>query len=214
MKVNIGPYTNWIGPYQIADMVFFWLEKYPLPELEKRWDYKLHDRFSEWLAKTWVADACQWIHDRKKRKIKIKIDNYDVWSLDHTLALIIYPALVKLKEQKCGYFLVMDEDVPEHLQSKNGTKDNEWDWDSLAEARCNYLFDELIWTFKQLQDDNDEEQFYDHSECEKQNMSDFINDLNNNVSKLKVDREGLKKHHARIKNGTRLFGKYYQHLWD
>ena len=84
MKVNIGPYVSWVGPYQIADMVFFWCEKYPEPEIENRWDYKLHDKFGKWLADTWVADFCQWIHDKKKRKEYVRIDNYDVWlSLIH-----------------------------------------------------------------------------------------------------------------------------------
>ena len=36
------------------------------------------------------------------RKISVEIDNSDVWSFDHTLAHIIYPALLQLKEQKQG----------------------------------------------------------------------------------------------------------------
>jgi hypothetical protein len=36
------------------------------------------------------------------QKVKVKIHNYDVWSLDHTLAHIIHPALVKLKDCKQG----------------------------------------------------------------------------------------------------------------
>jgi hypothetical protein len=28
------------------------------------------------------------------------------------------------------------------------------------------------------------------------------------------DIEGYQKHHNRINNGTRLFGKYYRNLWD
>jgi hypothetical protein len=30
----------------------------------------------------------------------------------------------------------------------------------------------------------------------------------------KFDIEGYQKHHDRINNGTRLFGKYYKNLWD
>lgn len=209
MKVRIGPYLNWVGPYQIVDKIFFWIDKYPLDQsLYNRWDYKLHDRLGDWLAETWVADFCQWIYSKRKRTIKVRIDPYDVWSFDHTLSMIIYPALVKLKEQKHGYFLVDDDDVPEELRSHNGTIDKDYNWDSLAEARCNYLFDELIWTFKQISSDNDEEEFYDHSEM---NLKD---DITLQIKQLKVDREGLQKHWDRIKNGTRLFGKYYQNLWD
>lgn len=35
---------------------------------------------------------------KKKRKIKVTIHSYDMWSLDHTLALIILPALKKFKK--------------------------------------------------------------------------------------------------------------------
>ena len=52
---------------------------------------------------------------RTNRKIEIRIDKYDVWGLDHTLALIIHPALVLLKEQKHGDPQVDDEDVPEEV---------------------------------------------------------------------------------------------------
>ena len=35
--------------------------------------------------------------DRKNRAETVVIDDYDVWNLDHTLALIIVPALKLLK---------------------------------------------------------------------------------------------------------------------
>ena len=38
--------------------------------------------------------------------------------------------------------------------------------------------------------------------------------LNDQISKIKVDHEGLDAHNERIKNGLRLFGKYYRTLWD
>ena len=31
-----------------------------------------------------------------RRKINVEIDNFDTWGLDHTLATIIYPALLQL----------------------------------------------------------------------------------------------------------------------
>jgi len=34
------------------------------------------------------------------------------------------------------------------------------------------------------------------------------------MDKLKVDREGLEAHQKRKANGYRLFGRYYQNLWD
>jgi hypothetical protein len=218
MKVNIGPYRSWIGPYQIADMVFFWIEKYPSDELERRWDYRLHDRFGDWLAHdkngddSRLARLCQWIQERKKRRIKIHIDNYDVWSMDHTLSLIILPMLTTLKEQKHGHGYVDDVDVPAELGIRstdcapvgpNGV------WDDNSEHRFEWMLDELIWTFTQLCDDNDgEDQFFDHTESLKEK------DFNLSMQKLKVDREGLDAHRERIERGIRLFGKYFRTLWD
>ena len=31
---------------------------------------------------------------------------------------------------------------------------------------------------------------------------------------FEIDSAGMKKHQSRIDNGFRLFGKYYEHLWD
>ena len=41
MRVNIGPYKSWVGPYQIAEKILFWLDKND--------DERVH-KFGEWLA--------------------------------------------------------------------------------------------------------------------------------------------------------------------
>ena len=48
----------------------------------------------------------------KKRRVEVKIHRYDTWSMDHTLALIIHPMLVQLKEKNHGYFSTESEDAP------------------------------------------------------------------------------------------------------
>ena len=40
---------------------------------------------------------------RKNRAYHIHIDDWDVWSLDHTLATIIHPALIRLSKIKHGH---------------------------------------------------------------------------------------------------------------
>jgi hypothetical protein len=210
MKVKIGKYIDWIGPYQIADKIFFWTQKYPDDDnLLTRWDYKLAERFGNWLAKTWVGDFCQWIYSKRKRTIVVKLDRWDTWSADHTLAIIIVPLLKQLKETKHGYGFVDDKDVPKELRSTNGEKDD-YGSDSLAEKRYEYILDEMIWTFTQLASDKDaeEDKFYDHSKV------DINADIDTQVKQLKVDHKGLKAYQDRIDNGTRLFGKYYRTLWD
>lgn len=199
MKVYIGPYTNWIGPYQIADMLFFWLEKYPSDELEQRWDYKLHDCFGDWLSKTWVNTFCQWIHNKKKRKVQVKIHNYDTWSVDHTLALIILPLIKKLKEHHHGSPYVDDEDVPEELKSTSApplTQEQKdcGESDDNFHKRWDWVLDEMIWTFGELADEDGDLKYY---------MDDYEH-----------DEEYIQAWRERKKNGLKLFGKYYEALWD
>ena len=211
MKVYIGKYVNWIGPYQIADKIFFWHEKYPNKKLAARWDYKLHERFGDWLASTWVNKFCNWIHSKQKRIEYVKLDPYDVWSVDHTLSIIAVPLLKKLKEVKHGAPCVDLADVPKHLhptkaQQKKFQADGSTD--DLFFKRFDWVLDEMIWAHEQIISDDGDSQFYDHTESRKET------DFNKSISKIKVDRKGLDAYHKRIENGLRLFGKYYRNLWD
>lgn len=212
MKVFLGKYTNFIGPYQIAEMLLFWLDKDNEEHAER-----IHNLGSK-LAEnpdgtdTRLTRICQWVQNKKKRVEFVHIDKYDVWGMDHTLALIIHPMLLKLKTQKHGYGFIDNKDVPKELRSTaRGARqgiNNKWDWDNYAEARYSWMMDELIWTFEQLTDENATDKFYDHSESSKEK------DFNKSIQKLKVDQVGLQAHEDRIANGLRLFGKYFRTLWD
>lgn len=126
----------------------------------------------------------------KERKITVKIDGYDVWNADHTLALIIHPLLVKVKESKPGAPFVHDEDVPDHLKASNATSEkiDLFDTDEFWHQRWEYVIDEMIWAFAQIIDDN-EEPNYDGT---KGKWIEYDN---------------------RCQNGYRLFGKYLRALW-
>jgi len=199
MKVYIGPYINWIGPYQIADKIFFWVDRKGIfPDDDprhERWDYKACEKLGDWLADTWVSKFCNWYYGKKKRNIKIRIDDYDVWSMDHTLSLIILPMLLKLKEVKHGSPLVDDEDVPEHLRSTAAPELTEEEkkygaTDALFHDRWSWVIDEMIFAHESLHNDWQDE-YYDRK-----------------------DYEGMRVVEKRVGNGFRLFGKYYQGLWD
>jgi len=166
--------------------------------------------------------------DDSDRKIDIQIDNYDTWSMDHTLAMIIVPMLKQLKATKQGAPHVDWEDVPHYLRSthaeerqysKNGEVDvhffDRWD----------YVIDEMIWAFEQIVEDDDS-QFYsgesdritvpvdkDGNEVDSDN-AEFYEWRTGPNDTFEVDYEGLREHHERIKRGTTLFGKYFQNLWD
>ena len=199
MKVYIGPYKDWIGPYQIADMVFFWLDAWPDDAEEKRWDYKLYYRFGDWMLTSWVNDFCQWLGKRRKQKIKVRIDKYDTWSMDHTLSHIILPMLKQLHETKHGSPWVDDEDVPEELRSTNALPMTKEDIemgciDSNHEKRWDWVLEEMIWAFEQKLDENSDDIYFSE-----------VNGF---------DKEAYDKYAGRMRNAFKLFGKYFQNLWD
>ena len=224
MKVRIGKYINWIGPHQIADKIFFWCEKYPTSELEKRWDYKAKDRFTEFLAgkddhATWFAKVCNWIYKKRKRTVKVKIDRWDTWSMDHTLAFIIHPMLLQLKKTKHGSPYVDDDDVPEELKSTSALpKENEYDVDSNHFKRWDYVLDEMIWSFEQLI--LDEEPDFWIVEPKGMHFIDSEVEGVGKCSEMKWEVEGeydwdaATTYQKRKDNGFKLFGKYYRGLWD
>lgn len=232
MKVYIGPYKNWIGPYQIADMIFFWVEKYPSDELANRWDYRLHDKFGDFLAgkddrETWLMKFCLWVQSKRKRKIKVKIDPYDTWGMDHTLALIVLPMLKQLKATKHGSPNVDDEDVPDHLKSTAADpKENEWDIDSNHHARWDWVLDEMIQAFECLVDEDWDDKYWT-GEWGKTTFEPTGESIYNPITKKTeetftmkhsgdrtCDWDALHAHQKRNDNGYRLFGKYFRALWD
>ena len=200
MKVSIGPYTNWIGPYQIANKIPFLSE-------DNR------EKVGDWLAKTWVNDLCEWIHSKKHRNIKVRIDEYDTWSVDSTLAYIILPMLKQLKDTKHGSPMVDDEDLPVHMRHGDPDVNDRW-----IHYKWDWVLNEMIWAFEQYNVDW-EEQFY-HGEPVYEEKEEQHPDYGEVYSFKQtnpdywVDYEGIRLYNERIQNGTRLFGKYYQNLWD
>jgi hypothetical protein len=216
MKVNIGPYINWVGPYQLANL---------LQHLGVSED-RCHE-IGEWLSNTWVDTVCRWIHDSRKRRMDIRIDKYDTWSMDSTLSPIILPMLRQLKEHKHGAPNVADADVPARLQSTTKAalkvKKNECDTDGNHFKRWDWVLSEMIWTFEQLQPDYDwEDQYYTgvadyNMVCCKEDADgkpllwQMVEGPNHTQ---KFDKRGYLKHDARIQHGLELFGKYFRNLWD
>jgi len=225
MKVYIGPHTRWIGPYQIADAVFFWLEKYPEDDaLTERWDYRLHERFGDWLAKdrngkdSLVMRVCNWIESKKRRKVKIRIDHYDTWNMDATLAYIVLPMLKQLKTHKHGSPMVDVDDVPEHLRPTEPAGPDNGYTDNTVHERWAWVLDELIWTFEQLHPDTDWEAQYHTGKIDiawgEPDTRGMVEMQKGPEDTHKFDVDGYQRHQARISNGLRLFGTYYQGLWD
>lgn len=210
MKVKIGNYKNWIGPYQIADL----LQKVGVSE-------DTCFNIGAKLSDTWIYDVCQWVYDKRKRKVKIKLDKYDTWNMDYTLALLIVPMLKQLKETTNGYPADFSSDygcVGQLTFDADGFKLPE---DSGAEA-WNDTLDKMIWAFGQVISDDWEDQYYTGVEDYQWKDSKFSDEdgttykeiTNGPKHTLVCDSEGIKKHYERMQEGFDLFGKYYRNLWD
>jgi hypothetical protein len=209
MKVRIGPYKNYIGPYQIADL----LKHVGVS------DDKCHD-IGGWMTDNipGLMRTCEWIESKRKRNIKVNIDYYDVWSLDHTLSMVALPMLKLLKERLHGAGFTDDEDVPDHLKSTAApAKAHEWDTDDNHFARWEYVLDEMIFAHAALADGDWEMQFHSGEVDIQWEPTDNPN-LNEMVrgpkDTSKFDKEGYDAYSKRIDNGLRLFGKYYRNLWN
>jgi hypothetical protein len=166
-----------------------------------------------------ICEVIQSVLDFIHPPIKyVKIDKYDTWSMDHTLAYIILPMLKQLKEETHGSPWIDDEDVPAELRSdkKNRKFESNPDVqaldiedDALIHKRWAWVLDEMIWAFEQKVIDDPEDQFFDYSGTDDKKMpwdSEYVGP--------KVDWDGLNAHNERKRNAFRLFGKYYENLWD
>ena len=226
MKIYISNYRyHWISPYTIIEYIFFWTDWSKCGRNKGVIEDKDYVDHPKWVDK-WadriepISTAIRVVLDFIHPPINyVKIDRWDTWSMDHTLAHIILPMLKQLDKEKHGAPFTEDDDVPEYLRSHMAQpKENEWDTDSLHFMRWDWILAEMIWAFEQEIKDDDESQFYDHSVYEKDdgktNFDQFFKDISDGVKRTKVDEEGLKAHQKRKANGFRLFGKYYQNLWD
>lgn len=175
MKVYISCYRyHWLSPYTILENVFFWREiDFDEPIIEK-WAKRLNP----------LCVALEKFLDFVHPKINyVKIDKWDTWSMDHTLAMIVLPMLKQINATKHGAPLVDDEDVPEELKSTSAPpKEYDWDIDDNHFKRWDWVMNEMIFAF----------------EYKLQNSMNID------------DNEKAE----RAQNGFRLFGKYYQGLWD
>ena len=164
------------------------------------------------------------------RKIKVEIETFDTWSLDHTLALIIYPALLQLKATKHGvpaeFAEVGGEPYTDQISFDFYSDTCHGLWEE-GTKRWDVILDKMIWSFQQLVSD-EYQSLYHHGEA-KFNLvktdKTFPNPISGKIEKtfkmVDVNPEdhwydyvGHQLHEERIEEGLQLFGKYYRSLWD
>ena len=192
MKVYLSKYRyHWTSPYTICEKICFWREI----DYDEPWVVKVN-KVLDPVMNVWMKFLDK-IHPRIEY---VKIDDYDTWSMDGTLAKIILPMLYEIRKSKCGAPATDDIDVPEELRSTSApAKENSWDTDAFWFDRWNWILDEMIFAFESIVHDNWEDPFFTGMDGPKDSR--------------KWDKEGWMIVEERIQNGLVLFGKYYRGLW-
>ena len=223
MKVYKSNYRNhWVSPYTILKAVCFWEKDDDVFYNHEDVPGHKYDKWVNFLNPFCVAwqKFLDFVHPEIKY---VKIDRWDTWSMDSTLADIILPMLKQLQKDKHGSPFVDDEDVPEELKSTSAPpKENEYDTDANHFKRWDYVLDEMIFAFECKVDDSWSDKFssgeFDKKtvacqwdENGKAKMYEWLDGPNHTY---KLDIEGMQEVQKRITNGFRLFGKYYENLWD
>ena len=227
MKIYKSNYRNhWVSPYVILEKIFFWREiDYDEPLIEKLSDF-LNPFSIAW------QKFLDFVHPRISY---VKIDRYDTWSMDHTLADIILPMLKQLRDTKHGSPLVDLEDLPEELRMVGyedwssqlrfdfgDSEQHEKESWEITHRRWEWVLNEMIFAFEHLVDDKWEDAYHSgeldikHVPCEwDENGKPKLYSMEHGPNHTyKLDYEGLRKVYDRMENGFKLFGKYYRGLWD
>lgn len=229
MKVDIRSYPdNWWRchiHYNYMNKKYNYDWKESNTKFEKRLE-KLED-----LIQTIYNSTVNKILQYRKRKIKVRIDREDTWSMDNTLAYIILPMLKQLKATKHGSPYVEPEDVPEHLRmteretavfdhgfydkTLNATEEEIEAASDKFHAQWAWVLDQMIWSFEQEVDEEDEyKNYYDPYEPGEIIEEDSLFDKEFRMKMGRFNTEKHKAYQERKQRGFTLFGKYYQALWD
>jgi len=225
MKVYISKYRyHWISPYHILEFVCFWEKD---NDVFYNHEEKPGNKYDKWVNR--LDPICKALHkflDFVHPKIDyVKIDKWDTWGMDHTLGIIALPMLKQLQASKHGSPGVDDEDVPEGLNLRSTEappKENEWDTDANWFKRWDWVMAEMIFAFEHHLDTKWEEAYSkgkfstrtEACEWDENGKAKMYKMVNNDDHTHETDYEALKIVHERIRNGFKLFGKYYQNLWD
>jgi len=171
-----------------------------------------------------------------KRKISVRIDKYDTWNMDSTLAHVVVPMLKQLKKSKHGAPNTDDSDVPDKLKSTSDKKPRkEHECDKFHFKRWDWILSEMIFAFESVNKDWEKKyekgkadylwQAYDKNKKkigEPKPLGDstkiagakYYETIKGPKHTYVVDCAGIELYRERMQRGFVLFGKYYMALWD
>ena len=195
MYVEQGYIYSWVKPSR-------WIKKLARRFLKK----KQRDALADWLnERDWLMSFESWFENRHKRKLVVRIDEWDSWDCAHSLAIIAAPLLKQLQATQPGAPFTDDEDAPPEFASTAPPINPDavhGSCDPNHHPRWEWILGEIVFAMECLAQPGDEweNRFYDFDKS--YGDPGFC------------DREGLKKVNERVNNGCRLFGKYFRALWD
>ena len=176
MKIKIGPYVPHYSSYGFVTRLETRLRRDFSPKTSDRLE-TIVEKVLGWLFK---------LLNKRNRKVSIRIDPYDIWNADQTIAMVVVPVLKQLRNSPYAGCHIYVDDVPERLRPQ---VDNDSAEDPTYLDRWHWVLDEMIWTFEIYASED---------------TFDGV-DMNDDAS--------CSEHSARLANGLRLFAKYYGGLW-
>ena len=206
MKVYIGPYKNlYISPLTIADLL-----KY----------VGVNEKIREKIAESYLQPVCQWVYNHtpfKDRKVKIRVDNHDLWCCSETLAHIILPMLKRFKEHKHSFPAALGMVGGESWDPQQCfdfySEETEKLSSEMGEKRWDAILDKMIFAFESIAV-GDWNQQYCSGEVGDIEWIDEGNGLWDMVftGDRTWDWEAIQIHQEKIDEGLKLFAQYLETL--
>ncbi len=233
MKATIGKHVHWFNTQRIEKRYLEWRHG--------KYDWQVNDSEHDWLDRTVLKFLDGWqnvlhytinlIQSRRKQKVRVHVDPWDVWNANETLSHIILPVLEQLRVTKQGAPFVDLEDVPKKLHGDKLTKKQKenGEVDDKHFERWDYVLDAMIWSFREISEDmpGEEEFFTGESDLIWTKVDVKGNEVDDDYDGIiyyrmdkgpndtrHFDKEGYDAYSERVDYGLKMFGKYFRALWD
>ena len=223
MKYITRKPLEWFGPFHLLDPLEKLLIKMGKTEDEA---YAVVEKLADRIPSKPFQLLYQFREKLPWNKTVIRIDKWDTWSMDDTLAHIILPMLKQLKATKhgipCEFAEVGGESWKDQLCFDFYQEDTADLFEEHAERRWNEVMDKMIWSFEQAVEKNTNPDAYWQPYWEDMTPEEVVEETENSIYKQldidhprkKINREKMSEYYDRMQEGFTLFGKYYCSLWD
>jgi hypothetical protein len=169
----------------------------------------------------YISDRAFKKNPNAKQKVDIRIDRWDTWNMAETLADIILPMLIQLRNTKHG----SPSDMRHFYETTNYQypqlcfdfyKKDDKRADELGHKEWTEIMDKMIWSFEQITDRDRDAKFHtgniDIVWTPTQNGASVMGRGPNDTHQFDI--KGFTEYNEKIQEGLDLFGKYYRNLWD